>query len=325
MKHIILLLLVIFILWIIFIEFKECFEENLYFDENLLNNENRLDYYINGNVDEKIIDSSKLNLDGSHHLVNNDFFIKKNKVVGNYYDEMFNYYYSVLKTNKNIYYISGDVQHSGDFPAITKTRPIGINNNIILKLNIKRHWGGLNDVKEHDIEYDLKDNKIIWRGVNAGQGERVEFVNKYYDHNNKNIDVSFIDDGIKETEHLRKDSMSIKEMLKSKFLVSIKGNDVATNLKWIIYSNSLCFMPKKQVHVSWFMEDKLVPWYHYVPLNDDYSDLEERYNWCLKNPMKCKEIVRNASAYVKPFLDIENEEYLNKKVLEHYIKTITIT
>jgi hypothetical protein len=41
--------------------------------------------------------------------------------------------------------------------------------------------------------------------------------------------------------------------------------------------------------------------------------------------MKCKEIVRNASAYVKPFLDIENEEYLNKKVLEHYIKTITIT
>ena len=39
--------------------------------------------------------------------------------------------------------------------------------------------------------------------------------------------------------------MEIPEMLKYKYLVSMEGVDVGTNLKWILNSNSVCFKVKE--------------------------------------------------------------------------------
>ena len=39
----------------------------------------------------------------------------------------------------------------------------------------------------------------------------------------------------------------------------------------------------KPIICSWLMEDKLVHWIHYIPINDDFSDLQEKYTWCLNN------------------------------------------
>ena len=56
--------------------------------------------------------------------------------------------------------------------------------------------------------------------------------------------------------------------------MSLEGIDVATNLKWIMSSNSLCFSPKLR-YETWFMEGKLVPGVHFVEVRDDFDDLAE--------------------------------------------------
>jgi len=72
--------------------------------------------------------------------------------------------------------------------------------------------------------------------------------------------------------------MTIDEQLEYKFILSLEGNDVATNLKWIMSSNSLAFMPRPK-YETWFMEGNLVPNHHYILIKDDYSDLEERLKY----------------------------------------------
>jgi hypothetical protein len=72
--------------------------------------------------------------------------------------------------------------------------------------------------------------------------------------------------------------MSIEEQLQHQFVVSVEGIDVATNLKWIMASNSLCLMRRHRFE-TWFMEGALVPGYHYVELADDHSDLPEKIRY----------------------------------------------
>lgn len=85
--------------------------------------------------------------------------------------------------------------------------------------------------------------------------------------------------------------MSITDQLKYKFVISLEGNDVATNLKWIMLSNSVCFMRKPRVE-SWFMEGSLIPNHHYVLLDDEFSDLEDKIDYYSKHTDKALAIIK---------------------------------
>lgn len=91
--------------------------------------------------------------------------------------------------------------------------------------------------------------------------------------------------------------MTIKDQLKFKYILSIEGNDVATGLKWQLASNSVVFMAKPNT-VSFAMEDLLVPFIHYVPVKDDYSNLMEMVEWARQNDEKCRWISRQATLYM---------------------------
>ena len=52
---------------------------------------------------------------------------------------------------------------------------------------------------------------------------------------------------------------------------------MSSNLKWIMSSNSIAVMPRPEFE-TWFMEGRLIPGVHYIEINRDYSDLDEKYN-----------------------------------------------
>jgi hypothetical protein len=87
-------------------------------------------------------------------------------------------------------------------------------------------------------------------------------------------------------------------MLRYKYLLSIEGNDVATGLKWNLASSSVVFMPIPSVS-TYAMEDKLVPYVHYIPLKRDGSDLEEQLAWARANDDKCRWISEQATQYMQ--------------------------
>ena len=300
-------------------------------------NENRVKYYL-GNLYNIFIKNEQIEyrefLNEKEEISYNRIQLINNKMLfnDNYNYQIHNYVNDLRKYlhNSNIkefivFIAFGDINVKMNRYCFTKSRPIDLTNNfnILLNLNTQRHWEGLEDVNNFDIPFDKKNNKIIWRGNTTGN-KRVKFVEKYQNHQNQNIDIKFSNlcqNVINNNYILSK--LSIKEQLQSKFLISIEGNDVATNLKWLLYSNSVVLMSRPIIS-SWIMEDTLISGTHYIEINSDYSDLEEKYNWCLNNLEECKKIAKNGKKYIEQFLDKENEEKITNKIIEIYCKTVKI-
>ena len=113
--------------------------------------------------------------------------------------------------------------------------------------------------------------------------------------------------------------ISIQKHLDYKFILSLEGNDVATNLKWIMSSNSVAVMPLPK-YETWFMEGKLIPDFHYIQIKDDYSDLEEKLHYYIDHPQEAEKIVDNAHQYIQQFNNRKLEDLIALRVLEKYFK-----
>jgi len=230
-----------------------------------------------------------------------------------------NRYLKYFDTNKKISYMFGDVTIVPKQPSIVKSRPISEDNqnSILMKLNQVRHFIFVND----NIDYEDKKDLLVWRGK-AHQEHRKEFLRKFYDH--PLCDVGQI---VKKKDKgeipWKKGKMSIKQMLRYKFILAIEGNDVASNLKWIMSSNSLAFMVKPKFE-TWFMEGRLIPNYHYVLLKDDYSDLEEKIEYYSTHIDEAKQIVENANNYIEQFKDKEREDLISLLVLQKYFDKVSL-
>ncbi len=206
---------------------------------------------------------------------------------------------------------SGDVIHVPEEPTIVKSRPIAGNNlnSVLLNLDKVRHFTFLHDKKD----FTGKKNMLVSRNF-ASQPHRIKFLEMYINHPLCNIGKINKSHGRLE---LLRDIMTIEEHLDYKFILCIEGNDVATNLKWVMSSNSLAVMPKPK-YETWFMEGTLIPNYHYVLINDDYSDFEERMNYYIEHTDEALEIIRNAHQYIEQFKNRKREDLISLLVLEKY-------
>ncbi|NBB78368.1 MAG: lipopolysaccharide A protein, partial [Verrucomicrobia bacterium] len=120
-------------------------------------------------------------------------------------------------------------------------------------------------------------------------------------------------------ETWQKPYLSIPEQLQHKFILSVEGNDVATNLKWIAQSNSLCFMTKPK-YESWFMEGTLQAGKHYVQVRDDYADLPDKITYYMNHPDEAETIIRELNCYYKQFNDTRKEQLIGLLVAEKYLR-----
>lgn len=212
-------------------------------------------------------------------------------------------------------YLFGDITTVPKLPCITKSRPIANNDNsILMNLDKVRHFYFV----KNDISFQKKKNKLVWRGA-VLQPHRIKFMKNFFGKSSL-IDVGdFNKSNHYVNEQWKVPFMSINEQLEYKFILSIEGNDVATSTKWIMSSNSLCFMTKPKFE-TWFMEGKLIPNHHYVLINEDYSDLEEKVEYYIHNAEEAENIINNANSYTLQFKNKKSEDWLHLKILERYFK-----
>lgn len=221
------------------------------------------------------------------------------------------YRYIRLFPKARFCYRFGDVRDVPECPTFVKSRPIVADNHpsILLNLNKIRHFIKANDV----IPYTGKKDLLVWRGA-AYQPHRKLFMERFIDHPRCNIG---------QTNHCdnrawMKERMTISEQLQYKFVMSLEGNDVASNLKWIMSSNSLAVMPKPKFE-TWFMEGRLQAGVHYVEVKDDFSDLEQQMDYYLSHPKEAAEIIANAQRYVAQFQNEALENTIAITVISRYL------
>lgn len=266
----------------------------------------RVDYYCR-------FSKCTLPTDNSTLIRNYKFPFRKKKKLSTYF---FDLYKEIIHFNKNFrfFYEFGDITTEPSVPSIVKSRPITngrFSNSVIMKLNRKRHFKFIHDSKSFREKKDM----IISRNY-VCQPHRILFLRKYFGHpmcNVGQINGDVIDG---HTEWI-KEFIPIKEQLNYKFICCIEGNDVATNLKWVMSSNSLPVMPKP-TYESWFMEGTLIPDYHYVAIKPDYSDLIERMQFYIEHPEEAETIIRNNHEYIKQFKNKSKEKLISLLVLQKY-------
>jgi hypothetical protein len=259
-----------------------------------------------------------------------------------------------LMESKSLVYFGDVVNRTFRYPTLIRSRPVHqshrTRNHIMLPFLFERRYlKGVDDVKTTDVPFHNKRNVLVWRGAPSGYpcfhlnvGERWKpgstypnrsrllFLEKY-----SNIGVGSIDVGIHSEEpiHCRvpgvnttkyaKPRLTWSDVLSAKMVMVIEGDDDATSVYWALASNSVPFM-NQPLYESWVLQSRLVPWKHYVPVADDFSDVIERMKWVIDNQDKAKWIAQQGKQYLQEFEDRAREERIATAVLSIYMNKVQI-
>ncbi|MBR1793598.1 MAG: lipopolysaccharide biosynthesis protein [Bacteroidales bacterium] len=244
-------------------------------------------------------------------------FHRKNHPSVYYFDshELTRYFSPTLRWQ----YLFGDVRDIPDTPTIVKSRSITQDNAnaVLLKLNRVRHYIYLDD----KTPFAEKDDRAIFRGQVGTRENRIRFVEMYARHPRVDAANTLAKGGLMADNPDGKDTaprLSLYDHLKYRYILCLEGNDVATNLKWVMSSHSLAVMPPPTCE-TWFMEGRLKADYHYVSIRPDFADLIEKMDYYSSHPKEAQQIIDNANRWVSQFRDTARERYIGLRVLQKYL------
>lgn len=239
----------------------------------------------------------------------------------------FTYFMKVVGADSPLPVQFGDKELPNSVPSglvFKKARAIN-GKGILLKLKVGRHWHARDEFDR--CSWGAKRSEIVWRGQPTGhknkgrpfawsQNLRFRLVSKYY--SSYNVGFSSLGrKGDSECEPYVREPLTIQEQLMYKYIISLQGNDVATNLKWILASNSVPIMPIPTVE-TWLLESQLKPYVHYVPISDDMEDLPAVLEWCQQNDEACRDIAESGRNYIRMFFDTANEAKIYTMIYDRY-------
>lgn len=222
-------------------------------------------------------------------------------------------------------------------PTLDTTTGTVLTNPIIWNLNRNRHFGMLGSVDENDTRWKRKKSTGIWRGVWTGidsakkdrgkkkclRSARCRLVYNYYDSKlvSARMTSTLGQPSKIDGKNLKGDKKSLRQMLEYKAIIILEGNDVASGLKWALLSNSVVLMQTPRF-TSWAMEEFLEPWVHYIPLNEELTDVEEKIQWMRDNDEKAQTIAKRATLWMKDLSTSaeakEEDKQIQKEILRRY-------
>ena len=206
----------------------------------------------------------------------------------------------------------GDVIYVPDTPRLVKSRPLTEDNQngVLFPFDKFRHFLTLDDPQP------FRDKKptAVWRGA-MHSVERIVLVHRHAQHKDHDIGhTGPVYEGVQP-----KGFLTPRDQIKHKYLLSVEGIDVATNLKWMMGTNCLVLSPPLRFE-SWYMEGALEPSKHFVELAPDFSDLDEKIEFYNSNPDAAETIIAAAQAWRRSFNDAQREAMVVARVLDLYLE-----
>jgi len=218
---------------------------------------------------------------------------------------------------------------------------------IITRMASLRHYDPLKLISTFDVPWDQKQDLATFRGSLTGlvnhpelhysdKFDKLTNVNKcqalprcrlvYNTAESKLVDAKlvYLNGLVPSTirgKNLVGDEMSYEKALSYKAIIMIEGNDVSTGLKWALNSNSVV-LTQKPTKSSWLMEELLQPWVHYVPLNEELTDVNDKMQWVLEHQVEAQEIAHRASLWIRDLLfhpaAERDDEIIHEEMIRRY-------
>ena len=216
-------------------------------------------------------------------------------------------------------YLFGDIRDIPAQPTVVKSRNIGLDNGnaVLLKLDKCRHFVFLDD----KIPFSEKRDTAIFRGQVGTRQNRIAFVERWGGHPRVDAANTLAKGGLMASNpdgRATAPRLSLYDHLHYRYIMALEGNDVASNLKWVMSSRSLAVMPRPLCE-TWFMEGRLIPGVHYVEVRPDYADLIEKMDHYSAHPDEAAAIADAANRWVDQFRDLRRERYIALRVMQRYL------
>jgi hypothetical protein len=166
------------------------------------------------------------------------------------------------------------------------------------------------------VPFKNKINKIVF-------GSRREYGSKYNFINRRDIEINqreyFYSDAVSKDNIVAPNWIDRNEMLQYKYLLDIDGNASTWDATaWKLNSNSV-ILKTESVWKQWFYNGYF-PWVHYVPVANDFSDLQEKYKWCEEHQEECEKIVENAKKLFQTAYQYSNVVNHTLQVIQNIVR-----
>jgi hypothetical protein len=107
-----------------------------------------------------------------------------------------------------------------------------------------------------------------------------------------------------------------------KYILDIDGRASTYDATyWKMNSGSVIFKPKS-IWKQWFYDDYIAG-VHFIELKEDFSDIEEKYNWCETHPIECQQMIENCKELLKRVYTFTNVIQYTKSLINELIQGCT--
>jgi hypothetical protein len=160
------------------------------------------------------------------------------------------------------------------------------------------------------IPFSSKKNKIVFASNPRGS--------KYNFKTRRDIEISqreyFYSDNVPKDNIDAPNWIDKEEMVNYKYILDIDGHSSSWDATaWKLNSGSVIFKTES-IWTQWFYDD-YKEWVHYVPIKEDFSDIQEKYRWCESNQDRCLEMVEKCKVLFQ-------SAYRYNNVIDHIEKQI---
>ena len=137
-----------------------------------------------------------------------------------------------------------------------------------------------------------KYEKLFWAGQ-LSHPTRRKFVEKFSSHPKMNI--VYHRDHWGHSEFVPSGYLSLPEHCDYKYMLDLQGNGYSGRTKFLLHMNRTLFYQSRTLHEYWFWNMK--PFVHYIPVAEDLSDMEEKFDWAEAHPEECLKIASEGQKF----------------------------
>jgi len=170
-----------------------------------------------------------------------------------------------------------------------------------------------NTYRSIHLALPFKEKKAQIVFGSSPRGTKYNFIRR------KDIQVSpreyFYSAAVPKTNIVAPIKISKEDMISFKYILDIDGNSSTWDATaWKLNSGSV-IMKSESAWIQWFYTDYR-PYVHYVPIKEDFSDIQEQFAWCESHQSECEKLIENCKALFQRIYRYSNVVDYTSKILE---------